>query len=399
MRTYRLGQIKPVQKTATPSNELNVKGLSAFGTSNLLQRRTVNQSSTTTAPPIVQTVLEGSGRPLAGQTRNLMETHFGHDFSRVQLRTNNGPMASTGLKVSPAHDRFEREADQLAENVTTLPQRDARQPANRYDFSQVRIHTGDKAAQSARSINALAYTVGRDIVFGAQQYTPNTGAGQELLAHELAHVIQQSQSSARSATVQRRERVSLSTEGVCVNGRAIAEAIPGAKAMAETALNWFLSFNSTDRARVNLLLRSNFLSDDDTTHGIVKNRIVSIRDRLQAAQSGQISFVCAPATDPECGNREGYVLDSERDKIHICNPFFGLTLEGRRWMLVHECAHLAGARKLPEQYWAFFGAVGERECRQTTSHTSTNDALGNADNYVRLIWCLTRPAGVEITPT
>jgi hypothetical protein len=360
----------------------------------MLQRRAVNQSSLPAAPQIVHEALRSPGQRLDPAVRSFMEPRFGHDFSRVQLRTNGSPMASTGLKINPARDRFEQEADQVAENVTRLPERDARQPAMRHDFSQVRVHTGAKAAKSARAVNALAYTVGRDVVFGAGQYEPETRAGRELLAHELAHVVQQGQSS----VVQRRESVSLATEGVCVNGRAIAEAIPGAKTMAETALNWFLSFNDRDRARVNLLLRANFLSDDDTTHGIVKNRIVSIRDRLQAAQSGRIAFVCAPAADPECGDREGYVLDSEPNKIHICNPFFGLTLEGRRWMLIHECAHLAGAKKLPELYWGFFGPVGESQCRQVTSHTSTNDALGNADNYTRLIWCLTRQAGIEITP-
>lgn len=60
-----------------------------------------------------------------------------------------------------------------------------------YDFSQVRVHTGAIAEQSARDVNALAYTVGRNIVFGAGQYAPTASEGQQLLAHELTHVIQQ----------------------------------------------------------------------------------------------------------------------------------------------------------------------------------------------------------------
>lgn len=59
------------------------------------------------------------------------------------------------------------------------------------DFSNVRIHTGATAATSARSVSALAYTVGHNIVFGAGQYSPSTGSGQRLLAHELSHVCQQ----------------------------------------------------------------------------------------------------------------------------------------------------------------------------------------------------------------
>ncbi|WP_295386940.1 DUF4157 domain-containing protein [uncultured Thiodictyon sp.] len=58
------------------------------------------------------------------------------------------------------------------------------------DFSQVRIHTGTPAAQSAQAVAARAYTVGRDIVFGAGQYDPGSRDGQRLLAHELTHVIQ-----------------------------------------------------------------------------------------------------------------------------------------------------------------------------------------------------------------
>jgi hypothetical protein len=59
------------------------------------------------------------------------------------------------------------------------------------DLSQVQIHTDAQAAKSAESVNALAYTVGRDVVFGAGQYQPATDSGRRLLAHELAHTIQQ----------------------------------------------------------------------------------------------------------------------------------------------------------------------------------------------------------------
>ena len=61
-----------------------------------------------------------------------------------------------------------------------------------YDFSGVRIHRDTRAAQSARLVNALAYTIGNDITFGDGQYQPNAVEGRRLLAHELTHVIQQS---------------------------------------------------------------------------------------------------------------------------------------------------------------------------------------------------------------
>jgi hypothetical protein len=60
------------------------------------------------------------------------------------------------------------------------------------EFGDVRIHTGARAAASAHSLNAAAYARGRDVVFGDGQYAPGTGAGRRLLAHELAHVVQQS---------------------------------------------------------------------------------------------------------------------------------------------------------------------------------------------------------------
>jgi len=59
------------------------------------------------------------------------------------------------------------------------------------DFSQVRVHTDPRAAQSARDIGALAYTAGRDIVFGENRYAPQSAEGGRLLAHELTHVAQQ----------------------------------------------------------------------------------------------------------------------------------------------------------------------------------------------------------------
>jgi len=59
------------------------------------------------------------------------------------------------------------------------------------DFSSVRVHADSHAADSARAVNARAYTLGNDVAFGHAQYAPGTQSGKELLAHELTHVIQQ----------------------------------------------------------------------------------------------------------------------------------------------------------------------------------------------------------------
>jgi hypothetical protein len=74
-----------------------------------------------------------------------------------------------------------------------------------YDFSDVKIHTNSEARQSAKNINALAYTHGSNIVFGEGQYQPDTDAGKKLLAHELTHVVQQK----GNAMVQRQEVIEM----------------------------------------------------------------------------------------------------------------------------------------------------------------------------------------------
>src|SRR5206468_10924437 len=89
-------------------------------------------------PPVVHEVLRSPGQPLDPGTRAFMEPRFGHDFSLV------------------------------------------------------RVHTGTQASASTRAVDALAYTVGHDIVFGVDTYAPRTSQGRRVLAHELTHVVQQS---------------------------------------------------------------------------------------------------------------------------------------------------------------------------------------------------------------
>jgi hypothetical protein len=60
-------------------------------------------------------------------------------------------------------------------------------------FGDVRVHTDDRASKSAESVGANAYTVGSDVVFRSGQFNPSSATGQRTLAHELAHVVQQSQ--------------------------------------------------------------------------------------------------------------------------------------------------------------------------------------------------------------
>jgi hypothetical protein len=142
----------------------------------------------------------------------------------------------TKLKIAEAGDRYEQEADRIADQVIAMPapgtvaeaprqiqrfsgpspgqtdtapasvektlsgpgnplepalQQDMEQRFG-YDFSPVRIYSGTDAGQSAQDVNAHAYTVGNRIAFGAGRFAPATPEGRRLLAHELTHVVQQS---------------------------------------------------------------------------------------------------------------------------------------------------------------------------------------------------------------
>jgi hypothetical protein len=89
------------------------------------------------APPIVYEAMRSPGKPLDAQTRDFFEPRFGHDFSGV------------------------------------------------------RVHSDDISASAARALQSRAYTFGSDITFGPGEYAPTSHEGQRLLAHELAHVVQQ----------------------------------------------------------------------------------------------------------------------------------------------------------------------------------------------------------------
>jgi hypothetical protein len=163
-----------------------------------LQRATRNSGLETRnsdgVPPIVHEVLRSPGQPLDPAARTFFEPRFGQDFSRVRARTATLKSAQAGPRIGSVNDPSEQEADHVAERVIHAPLPGVPNeagPRPRYDFSQIRVHTDAKAAESARAVNALAYTVGRDVVFGAGLFAPSTTVGKQLLGHELAHTVQQ----------------------------------------------------------------------------------------------------------------------------------------------------------------------------------------------------------------
>jgi hypothetical protein len=103
------------------------------------------------------------------------------------------------LTLVPASDPSEGQAERIARNIVSR-QAPLNTASERYDFGQVRVHTGVKAAQSAKALDATAYTIGNDIFFGANQFAPATHKWRVLIAHELAHVVQQASAVAPPAT-------------------------------------------------------------------------------------------------------------------------------------------------------------------------------------------------------
>jgi hypothetical protein len=108
--------------------------------------------------------------------------------------------------ASLSDEGFERQAEAMGESAEGSARRHepGGHPFTRLDLTSVRIHADAQADSSARSMGAVAYTMGTHIFFEGGQYAPQTKEGRSLLAHELAHVIQQSKAGEASRVVQRK---------------------------------------------------------------------------------------------------------------------------------------------------------------------------------------------------
>lgn len=114
----------------------------------------------------------------------------GCDHEDGVLRRRPASTASAGSREAPAsmHEVLRSPGQPLDERVAA-----SMASSLGHDFSRVQVHADTAAARSAEEVGALAYTVGRDIVFGAGQYRPGSPEGRQLIAHELTHVMQQRQ--------------------------------------------------------------------------------------------------------------------------------------------------------------------------------------------------------------
>ena len=132
-------------------------------------------------------------KPIAGQITPLVQRQIEEEEEEEEeekeiLQTK----AHTGQTPKVAPD-LESHIHALKGGGQPLPQsvRAFFEPRFGHDFSNVRVHTDNKESETARALNAQAFTVGRDIVFRTGQYATETTAGKQLLAHELTHVVQQ----------------------------------------------------------------------------------------------------------------------------------------------------------------------------------------------------------------
>ncbi|MEO1401706.1 MAG: DUF4157 domain-containing protein [Cyanobacteria bacterium J06635_1] len=105
----------------------------------------------------------------------------------------------SSIPVGPASDDFEKTLSQARSGGRSLETsvQTKMESAIGADFSGVRIHTGTQADQLSRSIQAKAFTTGKDVFFKQGEYNPNSRSGQELLAHELTHTVQQGGATAK----------------------------------------------------------------------------------------------------------------------------------------------------------------------------------------------------------
>lgn len=236
MRTFAE---KPKRTEPAKSPKAIVRARSHFGHSH--QENSILYPLRTIGNHAVQRSLLSNAEELNIDLTGANPPRFGHDFSSIPMSPRSSAALQTKLVVNSPGGAYELEADRAAtsldgggdhaDKVSSLSSGASSKPMSAppiveqalntpgvgldvstratmeahfgHRFDNVRVHTDVKAAEAARSVDALAYTVGQHVVFGAGQYAPSTNTGKKLLAHELAHVVQQGHATTVTPTVQR----------------------------------------------------------------------------------------------------------------------------------------------------------------------------------------------------
>lgn len=172
-----LVQIKPVRKQITP----------------IVQRQAAEPEEEEEEELI-------QAKPLAEQVKSIIQRQYELEEEEEEEPVQTKPNDSGAAEISPD---IASSIDSLRGGGQPLSQaeRSFFEPRFGHDFSHVRVHTDERAAETARSLNARAYTSGRDIVFGSGENITGCFGGRKLLAHELTHVLQQSGAGETSTAV------------------------------------------------------------------------------------------------------------------------------------------------------------------------------------------------------
>jgi len=343
--------------------------------------------------------------------------------------------AQTHSSVGGASPRIKRYAGQATEKSDIVPASVDRvlsssgrplEPALRkdmeqrfgHDFSRVRVHSGGAAEQSAREVNAYAYTVGYNIVFGAGRSAPTTQEGRCLIAHELTHVVQQGGSEKSSANsdsvILQRQTVqaphapqshtqsegcdpALQTDLQAMHqpalehvDRAIASLAPGWKGMIPANKAAFTQyFDPSGSGQI-----------DDGFVSSVRNKYQFIRSTMRS-----LRFDCDPSSWTLCGTSQRWCVGGRLmwtcfGNLHVCpSAYKAASPDFKIETIIHESVHNAllttdraysneaGFKKLSPRGSGLWGSVlnflGKIPVLGILfrSLPGNNDTINNPDSY------------------
>lgn len=238
------------------------------------------------------------------------------------------------------------------------------EPRFGHDFGNVRVYTDTRAAESARTLKAQAFTVGSDIVFGKGQYAPGTTRGNFLLAHELAHVVQQTRSGQKAG-----KQIQRYSHQDCTDADLRAHIWPAdgiARAMVTKAIR-VLGATPINPAVVPLLSK-NFMTSTPTI-----SAILAVFNKVNADfTTNTYQYEC----EDDCEDENAYVYGIWTD-IHLCmNMLRGMANDCIASTIVHEFTHYSA--NLDDESGRCYGCGSFPGC---PAGLSTSDALDNADSY------------------
>jgi hypothetical protein len=204
-----------------------------------------------------------------------------------------------GTVVSPLVQAVLRAPGQPMDSAT----RSFFEPRFGYGFGDVRFHTGARAAEAAQALGAKAFTIGRNVVFGADLYQPGTSAGKRLLAHELVHVVQQQRGG--GALVQRQvEELPTPVSPVhrCIDVRAqfALQRLWGTKPADANARDAVALFNAVDDGQI-----LGIFGDDLGISATIAAQRDPPVNRWELVTEGQVELVRDPPQPPAVIFRAG----------------------------------------------------------------------------------------------